>query len=49
MFLHLQAVKKVGVIKTDQDGVALTLCQNSKLESRQIEMILHLHPVKRVS
>ena len=37
------------MIKSDQDGLALTPCQKSKLESSQIKMVLHLQAVKRVS
>jgi hypothetical protein len=47
--LHLPAVKRVSQSKTDKDSLALTNCQKSKLELRQIKTAFLLPTVKRVS
>ena len=41
--------KQLARVKADQDGLALTNCQNNQLESRQIKMVLHLPTVKTIS
>ena len=41
--------KDLARVKADHDSLALTLCQKTKLESRQIMTVLHLHTVKRLS
>jgi len=49
MDLYLHSVKKYNGVETDQDELALTVCQKSQVESRQIKIVLCSQAVKRVS